>query len=110
MSPTPPTPRDPAADTRRRAQIKHRSASMRTLGTAGAIAALGIFTGLSATHHSPAASTSTAAARVAATDSTAGQAQGRAAVAALTNTTTTQAQTGIGVASGSGAATSSSTS
>ena len=47
MSPTPPTP---TADTQRREQITRRIASLRTLGTAGAIAALGIFTGLSATN------------------------------------------------------------
>ena len=109
MSPTPPTPRDPAADARRRAQIKSRTASLRTLGTAGAIAALGIFTGLSATHQSPAAATSTAAAQVAASESTASQAQ-NATVATLTNTPTTQVQSGISVASGNSVATSSSTS
>ena len=109
MSPTPPTPRDPAADARRRAQIKHRTARLRGLGTAGAIAALGIFTGLSATHQSPSAATSTAAAQVAASKSTASQAQS-ATVATLTNTPTTQVQSGISVASGNSVATSSSTS
>ena len=110
MSPTPPTPRDPAADARRRAQIKNRTANLRTLGTSGAIAALGIFTGLSATHQSPAAATSTAAAQVAGSESTSSQAQSRATVATLANTPTTQVQSGISVASGNSVATSSSTS
>jgi hypothetical protein len=110
MSPTPPTPRDPAADAQRGAQIKNRTASLRTLGTAGAIAALGIFTGLSATHRSPATSASTAVAQVAASRSTSGQTQGNATSAALTNTQTTQVQSGISPAGGTGVATSSSTS
>lgn len=110
MSPTQPTPRDPAADARRRAQIKNRTASLRTLGTAGAIAALGIFTGLSATHQRPAAATSSATARVAAGESASSQALSGATVATLTNTPTAQIQSGISVASGNGVATSSSTS
>jgi hypothetical protein len=107
MSPTPPTPRDPAADAQRGAQIRNRTASLRTLGTAGAIAALGIFTGLSATHRSPATSASTA---VAASQNTSGQTQGNALSVALANAQTTQVQNGISPAGGTGVATSSSTS
>jgi hypothetical protein len=93
MSPILPTPLDPATDGRRRAQITNRTARVRTLGTAGAIAALGIFTGLSATHQSPATPASTAVAQVAAN-----------------RNTSSQTQSGIAAATGSGAATSSSTS
>jgi hypothetical protein len=38
------------AAARRRAHIRTRTASLRTLGTAGAITALGVFTGLAAAH------------------------------------------------------------
>ena len=107
MSPTPPTP---VADAHRREQIKSRIASLRTLGTSGAIAALGIFTGLSATHQRPAASPSVAASHVQATQSTSSPAQGDPTVAAPTNTPTTHVQSGIGGASGNNVATSSSTS
>ena len=109
MSPTPPTP---AADNQRRVQIKGRIASLRTLGTAGAIAALGIFTGLSATNQRPAPSPSpsTTVSHVEATQSTSSPAQGNATVAAPTNTATTHVQSGIGGASGNNVATSSSTS
>ena len=106
MSPTPPTP---AADNQRRVQIKGRIASLRTLGTAGAIAALGIFTGLSATNQRPAPSPSTTVSHVEATQSTSSPAQGKATVAAPTNTAT-HLQGGIGGASGDNVATSSSTS
>ncbi len=107
MSPTPPTP---TADTQRREQITRRIASLRTLGTAGAIAALGIFTGLSATNQRPAASPSTTVSHVEATQSTSSPAQGKATVAAPTNTATTHVQSGISGASGNNVATSSSTS
>lgn len=39
-----------AAAAKRRAQIVRRTASLRTLGTAGAISALGVFTGLAAAY------------------------------------------------------------
>jgi hypothetical protein len=39
-----------AAAARRRARIATRTAGLRTLGTAGAISALGVFTGLAAAH------------------------------------------------------------
>ena len=55
MSLPPLNPPDPAAvaaaaAAKRRAQIVRRTASLRTLGTAGAISALGVFTGLAAAY------------------------------------------------------------
>ena len=57
MSLPPLNPRDPAAmaAASRRAHIAIRTARLRTLGTAGAITTLGVFTGLAAAH-SPASS------------------------------------------------------